>query len=370
MIERTIVLRDLEEERFLYGSLDRNLHLLRRLHGVEAVSRGGQLRLKGSEGAIDEASKTVEQVLELIRDKQITDPGDVERFFRHRRHRAGDEDWRKLAAADGDSPATGNGHIHGVPGTHVVPHGPAPFGADERRPVAARSRNQQIYLDAIAANTITLGIGPAGTGKSYLAVCSAVKLLRTAQYRKIVLCRPAVEAGENLGFLPGDLQQKINPYLRPLYDALNDQLPRGQLKRYIEEDIIEILPLAYMRGRTLDHAVIILDEAQNATVSQMKMFLTRLGERSKMIITGDVTQTDLPSNRISGLLHAEKILEGISGVSICHFARNDVVRHPVVQEILKAYTQDEEANGPAEEAWDGRGHEKRRDAPQRFPRRD
>ncbi len=369
MIERTIVLRDLEEERFLYGSLDRNLHLLRRLHGVEAVSRGGQLRLKGSEGAIDEASKTVEQVLELIREKQITDPGDVERFFRYRRHRSGDEDWRKLAAADGDSHHSGNSAVHGVPGSNMVPHGPTPFGApDERRPVAARSKNQQVYLDAIAANTITLGIGPAGTGKSYLAVCSAVKLLRAAAYRKLVLCRPAVEAGENLGFLPGDLQQKINPYLRPLYDALNDQLPRGQLKRYIEEDIIEILPLAYMRGRTLDHAVIILDEAQNATVAQMKMFLTRLGERSKMIITGDVTQSDLPTTKISGLLHAEGILAGISGVSICHFERGDVVRHPVVQDILRAYSEDEAENGPPEAALDRDGPYRR--GVDRQPRRD
>lgn len=239
-----------------------------------------------------------------------------------------------------------------------------------RSDLAGRTPNQVLYLRNILAHDLSFGIGPAGTGKTYLAVAAAVKALRTGAVRRIVLTRPVVEAGERLGFLPGDVQQKLNPYTRPLYDAFYDMLGFEDVQRMEEHGIIEVAPLAFMRGRTLANAFVVLDEGQNATVPQMKMFLTRLGERSKMIITGDVTQTDLPSNRISGLLHAEKILEGISGVSICHFARNDVVRHPVVQEILKAYTQDEEANGPAEEAWDGRGQEKRRDAPQRFPRRD
>ena len=205
-----------------------------------------------------------------------------------------------------------------------------------------------------------------------------MRLLKSGQYRKIVLCRPAVEAGESLGFLPGDLQAKINPYLRPLYDALNDLLPRGTLKRYIEDEIIEILPLAYMRGRTLDHAVIILDEAQNSTIGQMKMFLTRLGERSKMIVTGDVTQIDLPAYKTSGLIHAVRILEGIEGVSFIQFHKGDIVRHPVVADILKAYTHDEEGSAPGGDESDAEPRPPREEAPaahdegvvRRFRRRD
>ncbi len=348
MIERTIALRDLEEERFLYGHLDRNLHLLRRLLGVEAISRGGQLRLKGNAAAIDEALRTVEHALTLFRDGGQTDPATVEKLFRER-HANGRDDDHHGHAHDHGGNGNGNGHGH------------ANGDGRERLTVSARSRNQQLYLDAIAANTITFGVGPAGTGKSYLAVASAVRFLRAAQYRKIVLCRPAIEAGESLGFLPGDLQAKINPYLRPLYDALNDLLPRGQLKRYVEEEIIEILPLAYMRGRTLDHAVIILDEAQNSTIAQMKMFLTRLGERSKMIVTGDVTQVDLPAHKTSGLIHAHRILEGIAGVSFIHFAKGDIVRHPVVQDVLKAYAQDEEGIGPPEFEDEPRSHRRESD---------
>jgi phosphate starvation-inducible PhoH-like protein len=322
-MERTVALRDLDEERFLFGHLDRNLHVLRNTLGVEATSRRGQLKLRGSQTAIDHAARTVEHALTLIREGHLTDPGAVERLFR--------------AASRGD----GNGASHEPP-----PQPQNLDGSREKIHVTARGRNQQSYLDAIAQSTVTFAIGPAGTGKSYLAVASAVRFLKSGQYRKIVLCRPAVEAGESLGFLPGDLQAKINPYLRPLYDALNDLLPRGQLKRYIEEEIIEILPLAYMRGRTLDHAVIILDEAQNSTIGQMKMFLTRLGERSKMIVTGDVTQIDLPAYKTSGLIHACRILEGIPGMSFIRFNKGDIVRHPVVQDILKAYTKDEEGAVP------------------------
>jgi phosphate starvation-inducible protein PhoH and related proteins len=336
-MERTVALRDLDEERFLFGHLDRNLHVLRNVLGVEATSRRGQLKLKGSPTAIEHAARTVEHALSLIRDGRVSEPGAVERLFR--------------AASRGEHQ---NGHGDEPP---PAPHSGGE-GAKDKVHVAARGRNQQAYLDAISTSTITFAIGPAGTGKSYLAVASAVRFLKSGQYRKIVLCRPAVEAGESLGFLPGDLQAKINPYLRPLYDALNDLLPRGQLKRYIEEEIIEILPLAYMRGRTLDHAVIILDEAQNSTIGQMKMFLTRLGERSKMIVTGDVTQIDLPAYKTSGLIHAVRILDGIEGVSFIRFNKGDIVRHPVVQDILKAYTKDEEGTDPSEHesgAGDARG---------------
>jgi phosphate starvation-inducible PhoH-like protein len=329
-MERTVALRDLDEERFLFGHLDRNLHVLRNALGVEATSRRGQLKLKGPPTAIEHAARTVEHALSLIREGRISDPGAVERLFR--------------AASRGEAQ---NGHGDEA---HAPPAAGSGDGHREKVHVAARGRNQQAYLDAISESTITFATGPAGTGKSYLAVASAVKFLKGGQYRKIVLCRPAVEAGESLGFLPGDLQAKINPYLRPLYDALNDLLPRGALKRYIEEEIIEILPLAYMRGRTLDHAVIILDEAQNSTIGQMKMFLTRLGERSKMIVTGDVTQIDLPAYKTSGLIHAVRILDGIEGVSFIQFHKGDIVRHPVVQDILKAYTKDEEGTEPEDES--------------------
>lgn len=324
-MERTVALRDLDEERFLFGHLDRNLHVLRNALGVEATSRRGQLKLKGPAESIDHAARTVEHALSMIREGRVTDPGAVERLFR--------------AASRGEAQ---NGSHDAPPILHHPGHEPG----RERIHVAARGRNQQSYLDAIAQSTVTFAIGPAGTGKSYLAVASAVRLLKSGQFRKIVLCRPAVEAGESLGFLPGDLQAKINPYLRPLYDALNELLPRGALKRYVEEEIIEILPLAYMRGRTLDHAVIILDEAQNSTIGQMKMFLTRLGQSSKMIVTGDVTQIDLPAYKTSGLIHAVRILDRIPGVAFIQFTKGDIVRHPVVQDILKAYSKDEEGMGP------------------------
>ncbi len=360
LLERTIALRDLEEERFLYGHLDRNLHVLRRLHGVDAVSRGGRLRLKGHEEALLDACGTVERALELIRDGTIDDPQAVEKLFRERyeERRAPlperrDEDAPRVSdprAADprssdsrGAETRRGSAAPSGFrrePRSLERTHG-GPAEGPARATVAARGRNQQAYLDAIDRHTITFGIGPAGTGKSYLAVASAVKMLRSASYRKIVLCRPAVEAGESLGFLPGDLSDKINPYLRPLYDALNDLLPRGTLQRYVEEEIIEILPLAYMRGRTLDHAVIILDEAQNATIPQMKMFLTRLGESSKMIVTGDMTQTDLPRSKGSGLAHSVRILQGVRDIAFCTFGRQDVVRHPVVRDVIRAYAVDE-----------------------------
>jgi phosphate starvation-inducible protein PhoH and related proteins len=359
--ERLIALRDLEEERFLYGHLDRNLHVLRRLHGVEAVSRGGQLRLKGTEAALGAASETVEHALKMIRDGRIDEPADVERLFResfeskrtaeHVRHDEGTGGGGKRYAQNGveprreasNAPAVGGRAGDFAPRAHVTP----------------RSRNQQAYLDAIDRHTITFGIGPAGTGKSYLAVAAAVKFLRTAQFRKIVLCRPAIEAGESLGFLPGELKDKIDPYLRPLYDALNDLVPHGTLKRYLEEEIIEVLPLAYMRGRTLDHAVIILDEGQNATIPQMKMFLTRLGERSKMIVTGDLTQTDLPRSKASGLVHSVRILKGVRDIAFVAFERADVVRHPVVRDIIRAYAVDD-----GTEADDARGDAPRTPVPE------
>jgi len=203
--------------------------------------------------------------------------------------------------------------------------------------IKAKTPNQKVYLSEVRNNDICFAIGPAGTGKTYLAVAFAVSALKKGEVKKIVLARPAVEAGESLGFLPGDFRDKIDPYLRPLYDALNDMLPFEQLKSYIEKDVIEIVPLAYMRGRTLNNSFVILDEAQNSTGMQMKMFLTRLGPNSKAIITGDITQTDLPSNIQSGLIQVESILKNVDGVSFVYFEKKDVVRHKLVKDIINAY---------------------------------
>ncbi len=312
MNQRNIALRDLDEERTLFGSLDRNLHLLRKLYRIEAVSRGGSVRLSGEIDAIDDAARVIEQALDRIRNGRSPDEDEIEKIFR-------------------------KGSIEPTQATPIGENGHA-----LRSPVEPRTPNQAKYLKAIKESVVTFGLGPAGTGKSFLAVAMAVAYLRSGLYRRIVLCRPAVEAGESLGFLPGDLAAKINPYLRPLYDALNELLPRGQLKRYIEEDVIEILPLAYMRGRTLDHAVIILDEAQNCTNTQMKMALTRLGNHSKMIVTGDLSQVDLPGSKPSGLHIARRILGGIDHVTFVNLSRSDIVRHPVVAEIVRAYGREEE----------------------------
>jgi phosphate starvation-inducible protein PhoH and related proteins len=210
--------------------------------------------------------------------------------------------------------------------------------------IKAKTAGQQNYLSTARKNDITFAIGPAGTGKTYLAVALAVSALKRGVINKIVLARPAVEAGESLGFLPGDLKEKIDPYLRPLYDALDDMLPSDKLKGYIEKRMIEIVPLAYMRGRTLNNAFVILDEAQNATATQMKMFLTRLGANSRAIITGDVTQIDLPSKTMSGLIQARDILQGIEGVGFVYFDKSDVVRHRLVKAIIDAYEKHSELN--------------------------
>jgi phosphate starvation-inducible PhoH-like protein len=206
--------------------------------------------------------------------------------------------------------------------------------------IKPRTRGQKVYLDAIQAHEITLAIGPAGTGKTYLAMAAAVSALLNKQVSRLILTRPAVEAGENLGFLPGDLEEKVNPYLRPLYDALHSMVDLDRVRRFIDRQAIEVAPLAFMRGRSLSHAFVILDEAQNTTTEQMLMFLTRLGEGSRAVVTGDVTQTDLPKGVRSGLIEAERILRGTSDIAIVHLTKNDVVRHPLVQRIVDAYEAD------------------------------
>ncbi|MBM4035178.1 MAG: PhoH family protein [Planctomycetes bacterium] len=211
--------------------------------------------------------------------------------------------------------------------------------------VTPRSKGQAAYLEAIRTHDIVFAIGPAGTGKTYLAVAMALSALRNGRVKKLILARPAVEAGEKLGFLPGDLEEKVNPYLRPLYDALNDMLDFAQVRKYVERDVIEVVPLAFMRGRTLNHAFVILDEAQNTTVGQMMMFLTRLGNRSQGVITGDITQVDLPPDELSGLVHAERILAAIEGIAFVHLTKGDIVRHRLVQEIVAAYERDAAERG-------------------------
>lgn len=206
--------------------------------------------------------------------------------------------------------------------------------------IKCKTLGQKLYVDAAAKNEVVFGIGPAGTGKTYLAVCLAVNALKSKRVQKIILTRPAVEAGEKLGFLPGDLQEKVDPYLRPLYDALQELLGQENYLKYMERGLIEIAPLAYMRGRTLSDAFIILDEAQNTTREQMKMFLTRMGENSRMMITGDLTQVDLPDGKTSGLLHAAKILQSVEGIAVCRLSDKDVVRHPLVMRIIRAYDLD------------------------------
>ena len=205
------------------------------------------------------------------------------------------------------------------------------------KPISPRSPNQQLLVEAVLKNDLTFALGPAGTGKTYLAIALAVRALKNREVRKIILSRPAVEAGEKLGFLPGDMKDKIDPYLQPLYDALEDMIPAVKLKEYMDTNVIQIAPLAFMRGRTLNDAVIVLDEAQNTTTHQIKMFLTRLGMNAKMIITGDATQIDLPRSTVSGLMHALRVLKGIPGIGLVEFGKKDIVRHQLVQRIVEAY---------------------------------
>ncbi|MEZ6195801.1 MAG: PhoH family protein [Planctomycetota bacterium] len=306
MADLTISLRNIDEERTLLGHLDRNLRILRQRFGVEATSRGGHLVLAGEPDRVGAAADLVRRALALIRDDGVGTTTVTDLF-------GGEE----RPARDGNS-------------IHV------------RMAAQPRSPNQKRYMEAIWEHPVTFGIGPAGTGKTFLAVAVAVSLVKAGDYRRIVLVRPAVEAGEHLGFLPGDLEAKITPYLQPLYDSLQSLLPKGLLKRYMDEGAIEICPLAYMRGRTLDHSVIILDEAQNTTVAQMKMFLTRMGTESKIVVTGDLSQVDLPGRQESGLANAVRVLRGVEDIEFCNFHKDDIVRHEVVQRIVRAYGSWEE----------------------------
>ncbi len=296
----------------LAGVNDANLTELQRATGVRATLRGDTLTLGGSMDQVERATPVVQGMLDLARMGETVTPEDVARL---------------VAAGPSAEPV-------GPADTKIILPG-------LRRIIAAKTPGQREYLQAIATNDVVVGVGPAGTGKTYLAVAKAVEALARKRVRRIVLARPAVEAGESLGFLPGDLQAKVDPYLRPLYDALEDMMPHDRVQKALESRTIEIAPLAYMRGRTLADAFIILDEAQNATGAQMKMFLTRLGVNSKVVVTGDKTQIDLPRREDSGLVQIERILPGVDGIAFCYLDETDVVRHRLVREIIKAYAEDQ-----------------------------
>jgi phosphate starvation-inducible protein PhoH and related proteins len=295
----------------LFGSYDENLKHLESLFNVRIRTQGHDLLVEGDSPDLDKVNRIVDQLSSLMRDGYKLSNSDV-----------------KTAS---DLVAQ---HVDVDLRDHFLKGSLTQAG---KRRVAPKTVNQRRYLDAIDQHDIVFGIGPAGTGKTYLAMAQAVAFLVAKKVSRIILARPAVEAGEKLGFLPGDLQEKVNPYLRPLYDALYDMLDAERVARYIERGTIEIAPIAFMRGRTLNDSFVILDEAQNTTSEQMKMFLTRLGFGAKAVITGDITQIDLPAGRISGLVEAMKVVGSIDGISFIHFDDRDVVRHKLVQQIVKAY---------------------------------
>ncbi|MCB9870467.1 MAG: PhoH family protein [Planctomycetes bacterium] len=304
-----ILLQSVDEARALLGPLDGNVRLIRDLHGVNVLSREGSLRLIGEANEVAFVRGVLEESLVRLRrgeEVSSTEIGDRLKVL----------DSSAVVAAAGQD-------------------GRSALGGPSR--VRARSAGQVRYLRDLEQHDVVFAIGPAGTGKTYLAVAAAVQAAKAGAVRRIVLVRPAVEAGEKLGFLPGDFQAKVDPYMRPLYDALQDLLEPGQRERYLASDVIEICPLAYMRGRTLNHAYVILDEAQNTTIPQMMMFLTRLGEGSKMVVTGDPSQVDLPVGVKSGLADAVRRLKDVDGVKITRLRREDIVRHAVVQRIIDAY---------------------------------
>ena len=319
MIEQIIEFEALDQAVSLFGSFDENIKLIEREYAVSIISRGTDLKVVGDAESVSKAVRCLNSLLVLIGKGESLSDQNVRYVISLVNE--GSED--KLNTMTSDSICI----------------------TSKGRPVKPKTLGQKKYCEAIRANTITFGIGPAGTGKTYLAVAMAVTAFRAKEVNRIILTRPAVEAGEKLGFLPGDLQSKVDPYLRPLYDALFDMLGAENFQRCQERGNIEVAPLAYMRGRTLDDSFIILDEAQNTTPEQMKMFLTRLGFNSKMVVTGDITQIDLPDGKKSGLKKVMHILRDVNDIEICKFNQKDVVRHKLVQDIVNAYQKYEEGKG-------------------------
>ncbi|MBE6755683.1 MAG: PhoH family protein [Clostridia bacterium] len=318
MYEQIINVDRMEQAVSLFGSFDENIKMIENEFSVAVVSRGSELKVTGDAENVSRASKAINGLLTLINKGETLS----EQNIRYVISLVGEGNEDKLESMSSDCICI----------------------SAKGKPIKPKTLGQKRYTQAIRDNTIVFGVGPAGTGKTYLAVAMAVTAFRQKQVNRIILTRPAVEAGEKLGFLPGDLQQKVDPYLRPLYDALFDMLGAESFQKYQERGAIEVAPLAYMRGRTLDDSFIILDEAQNTTREQMKMFLTRLGFNSKMVITGDVTQVDLPDGKKSGLVEVIKILKNIKDIDVIRFSEKDVVRHRLVQDIVKAYEKSEQRN--------------------------
>ena len=311
MAETVINVENIEQAIALFGSYDENINILQKQYNVAILNRGNDIRISGGESDVAKARSAIEALIGLIKKGEAITEQNI-RYVNSMVDEGTEKQITQLT--DGGICVTTGGKV-----------------------VKAKTLGQKKYVDAIAKNTIVMGVGPAGTGKTYLAVAMAVKAFKAHEINKIILTRPAVEAGEKLGFLPGDLQNKVDPYLRPLYDALFDMFGAETFAKHMERGSIEVAPLAYMRGRTLDDSFIILDEAQNTTREQIKMFLTRLGFNSKMVITGDITQIDLPDSRKSGLIDAMHILKNVDDICITKFTEKDVVRHKLVQDIIKAY---------------------------------
>jgi phosphate starvation-inducible protein PhoH and related proteins len=311
MESRTLEFEDHQVAGFVYGRGDENLQALEKALGVDVSARGTVVTLRGDEAALRLASTVLVQLYDLVAGGHPVGPAEVDRSVR--------------ILQDQPDIKIGSVFLDTI------------FTTNTGRNLAPKGLNQKKYVDAIRRDDIVFGVGPAGTGKTYLAMAMALAALQKKEVKRVVLTRPAVEAGEKLGFLPGDLFDKVSPYLRPLYDALHDMLDYDKAQLLLERSTIEVAPLAFMRGRTLNNAFVILDEAQNTTPAQMKMFLTRLGFDSRAVITGDITQIDLPQNGGSGLVDATRVLEGVRGISVCKFTREDVVRHPLVMKIIEAY---------------------------------
>jgi phosphate starvation-inducible PhoH-like protein len=303
----------------LYGPFDENLARIEKKLGLDLRSKGNQLSIRGDPVAAEQARRALDYLYDLLQKGHELSQSEVDGAIR-------------MAVAADDQLTLPTMERKGKVAAAQI--------STRKRTIYARSANQDAYMRALERSELVFGVGPAGTGKTYLAVAHAAMMLERGMVERIVLSRPAVEAGERLGFLPGDMKEKVDPYLRPLYDALYDMIPADKVERAIAAEVIEIAPLAFMRGRTLSHAAVILDEAQNTTSMQMKMFLTRLGENSRMIVTGDPTQIDLPPNTKSGLVEALRVLDGVSGVVTVRFNDVDVVRHPLVAEIVRAYDRD------------------------------
>jgi phosphate starvation-inducible protein PhoH and related proteins len=328
LIEVTIPLKSHEEAILVLGPYDRHAKLLEQALAIEIYTKNGNLRLRGDDQNVVEAQRRVEHLLGKVRKGRDIDARDAESIL------LGNAAPAVAPSAERSNGGSGSSNAHSAAPKSARTARSGPISV---KPFEGRTEHQRRYLEAIQKRSLTFGIGTAGTGKTFLAVASAVRALRAGEVKRLVVTRPVVEAGEHLGFLPGDLQAKLNPYMRPVYDALSELIDFEDVPRLEEQNVLEIAPLAYMRGRTLAHSFVILDEGQNTTVPQMRMFLTRLGEGSRMVVTGDPTQSDLPRGVRSGLLDAVGRLQGFADIGVVEFDARDIQRHPLVEQIVRAY---------------------------------